>query len=325
MPTRAPAICAAFVHTSVHENSNAAGSFVSCTVCATMHHRMIPATSVPNWAHAFAKPPAPFQMSGSSKKPAADSGSAIRYTDPKPGWLFTSKAGNNRAAITAACVISAVNWNVPSGMASDIESCSMRPLMNARIDVPSTGRHSTDNAPLNTGAENSSSMGSRAARHWRQNATEAKNSSAPAGSMSAAGSSVTTKYTIRLSPLLKSTNRYTRRKSNVPEKRAHNRLISASPAPKHKPPATSHGTSSFSGTNSANRKAMRVTMNPVAATPAHTRTTAVENPRPDRRANAIIAAYTTMRAAITATRNSDCTMAPDSPNEVSTVGDSNDM
>ena len=143
--------------------------------------------------------------------------------------------------------------------------------------------------------------------------------------MSAAGSSVTTKYTIRLSPLLKSTNRYTRRKSNVPEKRAHNRLISASPAPKHKPPATSHGTSSFSGTNSANRKAMRVTMNPVAATPAHTRTTAVENPRPDRRANAIIAAYTTMRAAITATRNSDCTMAPDSPNEVSTVGDSNDM
>ena len=70
---------------------------------------------------------------------------------------------------------------------------------------------------------------------------------------------------------------------------------------------------------------MRVTMNPVAATPAHTRMNADDDPRPARRASAIMAAYTTMRAAITATRNSDCTSAPDSPSDVSTVGDSNDM
>ncbi len=197
--------------------------------------------------------------------------------------------------------------------------------MNERMAVPSTGRHSADSAPLNTGAEYSSAMGSRAARHWRQNTTDAKNSTAPTGSMSAEGSSVTTRYTTRLSPLLISTNRYTRRRSNVPEKRAHSRLISASPAPKHRPPATSHGTSSSNGTNPANWNAMRVTMKPVAATPAHTRITAGGNPRPARRASAIIAAYTTMRAAITATRNSDCTRAPDSPSEVSTVGDSNDM
>lgn len=159
MPTRAPAICAGV---RAHKRAREQQRCRQFRVVHRMRHHAPqddPGHQRSQLGARVRQPPAPFQMSGSSKKPAADSGSAIRYTDPKPGWLFTSKAGNNRAAITAACVISAVNWNVPSGMASDIESCSMRPLMNARIDVPSTGRHSTDNAPLNTGAENSSSMG----------------------------------------------------------------------------------------------------------------------------------------------------------------------
>ena len=201
----------------------------------------------------------------------------------------------------------------------------MSPLMKARMAVPSTGRHRLASVPLNTGAEYSSEMGARRSRERLAHTTDTKNSAAPNGSMNGVGARVTRKYTTRLSMLLIRTNTYTLRRPKVPEKRAHMRLINASPAPKHTPPNTRYGTKLPRGTNPANWKAMRVTTNPTAAVAAVTTKAAIDANLPVRRASTTMVPYTAKRATMTAMRNTDCTRCPASPNEVSTVGDSNDM
>ena len=52
---------------------------------------------------------------------------------------------------------------------------------------------------------------------------------------------------------------------------------------------------------------------------------AIDANLPVRRASTTMVPYTAKRATMTAMRNTDCTRCPASPNEVSTVGDSNDM
>lgn len=58
------------------ENKRIGEARVRWEASASMHHRIIPATIAPTWTKAFTMPPAAFQMSGSSRKPAAETGSA---------------------------------------------------------------------------------------------------------------------------------------------------------------------------------------------------------------------------------------------------------
>ena len=62
--TSVPARREAFTMSRASENTSGTGSLVSRTTSDSMHHRMMFATSVPSWAHAFASPPASFQMRG---------------------------------------------------------------------------------------------------------------------------------------------------------------------------------------------------------------------------------------------------------------------
>ena len=73
------------------------------------------ATIDPSCANAFTMPPAAFHSSGSSKNPAAESGSAILYKRPMLNGFFMNSAGNSSKATTTADVTMDVCCTVDSG------------------------------------------------------------------------------------------------------------------------------------------------------------------------------------------------------------------
>ena len=137
-------------------------------------------------------------MTGSSKKPAAESGKAVLYTAPRAGAFLTTNAGISSATTTAHCVTKAVLRNTSDGMACHSATCSMKPPMNVKTDVLSTGRHSTRHAWENGSFSYTARSSGRSFKAaWPQTADTA-NSAAHSGTCRNDGAKAARRYTARL-------------------------------------------------------------------------------------------------------------------------------